>query len=95
MSNFDAIEKQIDWITRELRDEVKFSNGDINLKNEIIKLADAISLYDTDRNYGVVNPDDSETSCDYIVNYFIQSLKREFNSPEVIQRVGKSSDYTW
>lgn len=86
MNNFDELEKQIDWIARELRNEVKSNNGDIDLKNQIIELADEINLY-------AMN-EDSE-ACNHIVNYFIQSLKREFKSPEVIQREGKSSDYTW
>lgn len=87
MNNFDTLEKQIDWIARELRNEVKSNNGDIDLASKMLD-ALTVEIWDRMTNDGIGEGLKS-------MEYFIQSLKREFKSPEVVQRVGKSSDYTW
>ena len=75
----NEVEKKIDWIARELRSEIKFGRSNLGLNEELIKLADTISIFDISND---------GRACEYIVRYLINSLKREFNEPEVVNRKG-------
>ena len=74
----NELEKKIDWIARELRSEIKFNRSDLRLASEIVELCDTINLYNI-----AVDLIDDQQRLEYIVRYLINSLKREFNEPEV------------
>ena len=70
MSN--ELERRIDWIARQLRSEVRENSSDIRLADELVKFAATIDVTCTIEE------------AENLMSYFIQSLKREFQEPDLV-----------